>query len=173
MAGMDRERDSKEVSSTTSSMTMDALTRSLNARLLFAIFIVSTLISVTYGVPPGISLMQDAELEMPDKECLWNAKSEEVWKSELNKQCLSTQPSLNDALRRIMYGKEIEGSSETHWDWSPFATVIVMHAVSIQMWHVMQCTHSLSVFAVDWSLRNRLSCFSPRRLSLLWLGATP
>ena len=115
-------------------------------RLLYGIFILSNLITITYGTPPVVSIVQDGEVEMPDEEALWAAPTEDLWRQRPEFGKLVTLPSLRDAVARLMYDKEIEGWTETSWNWAPFAVTVVMHAVSIQLWYVMQCTHSFSVF---------------------------
>ena len=102
--------------------------------------------TITYGIPPVVSVVQDGEVEMPDEEALWAAPTEETWRQRPEARKLVTLPSLRDAVARLMYDKEPEDSAEASWNWAPFAVTVVMHAVSIQLWHVMQCTHSFSVF---------------------------
>lgn len=114
--------------------------------------------TITYGIPPVVSIVQDGEVEMPDEEVLWSAPTEEIWRQRPEARSLVTLPSLRDAVARLMYGKELENSAEASWNWSPFAVTVVMHAVSNQLWHVMQCTHSFSVFgAHEISLRSEFT----------------
>ena len=101
-------------------------------------------------------MVQDGEVELPDDEDLWSAPTEEQWRQRLSQRQRSTPPNLRDAVARLMYGKEIEDTSETLWHWSPFAATVVMHAVSVQLWHVMQCTQSFSVFAVQAQMQDSL-----------------
>jgi hypothetical protein len=124
--------------------------RETSKRLLYAIFVLSSMISITYGVPPGIHLMQDAELEMPDEDSLWNARTEEEWqKAYAARKRPCRRSSVNEALGRLMYGKDAEDITPDSWEWSPFATTIVMHAVAVHMWSIMQATQSFSIFSSD------------------------
>ena len=128
----------------------------LVGRLLYAIFVLNNLLTITYGVPPLVSMIQDGEVELPADEALWNAPTEEQWRQRLTTKQRSTPPNLRDSVARLMYGKEVEGAAESSWIWSPFAATVVMHAVSVQLWHVMQCTQSFSVFAVQAQMQDSL-----------------
>lgn len=108
--------------------------RETSKRLLYGMFILSSLISITYGMPPGLVLMQDAEIEMPDDESLWNAKTADEWQRAFDARKIFRKSSVNEALGRLMYGKDAEDCAPDTWEWSPFATLIVMHAVAIHMW---------------------------------------
>jgi len=117
--------------------------------VLFAIFILSSLQSMTYGCPPSIFICQEADVELPDDEKLWNATSVEEW-YQRTEAMGSTRPStFHDMVGRLMYGKEPLDSSEKCWDLSPFGATISMHAVNVRVWHLMQATESFSSFAVD------------------------
>ena len=117
-------------------------------RVLYAIFILSNLLNVTYGIPPVVSIIQDGEVEMPDEEILWNAPTEDEWHQRLQTKHFAVSPSLRDAVARLMYGKKLEGLAASCWNWSPFSVTVVMHAVSVQLWHIMQCTQSFDVLMV-------------------------
>ncbi len=125
-------------------------------RLLYAIFILNNLLTITYGVPPLVSIIQDGEVQLPDDESLWNAPTEEQWRQRLTVKQNNTPPSLKDAVTRLMYGKEFEEANDSSWNWSPFTATVVMHTVSVQLWHVMQCTQSFSVFAVQVQMQDSL-----------------
>lgn len=101
-------------------------------------------------------MTQDGEVELPDDESLWNAPTEEQWRQQFTTKQHTMRPNLRDAVARLMYGKETEGLTESSWHWSPFAATVVMHAVSVQIWHVMQCTQSFSVFAVQAHMQDTL-----------------
>lgn len=125
-------------------------------RLLYAIFVLSNLLTTTYGLPPALSIVQDGRIEMPCDENLWDAPTDEKWQQRSSTHAHSASLTYSDAIARLMYGKEVEGVAESSWNWSPFAAVVLMHGVSVQLWHIMQCTQSFSMFAVDQSVHSTL-----------------
>lgn len=56
---------------------------------------------------------------------------------------ISPQLSLRDAVSGLMYGIETTSIPPGSWTWSPLTTVLVMHAISIQLWHISQATELL------------------------------
>ena len=87
-------------------------------------------------------------MEMPCDEALWDAPTEEQWQQRSATRVRSVGLSLRDAVARLMYGKDVEGAPDSCWHWSPFAAVVAMHGVSVQLWHIMQCTQSFTIFSV-------------------------
>jgi hypothetical protein len=70
------------------------VSRESSKRLLCGMFIVSNLISTTYGIPPGFET-KDLEFEILDEETLWNARTAGEWhelkrSSMMQDQCGST-----------------------------------------------------------------------------------
>lgn len=118
-------------------------------RILYGIFVLSSLITVTFSFPPGIALAQDLDLELPDDERMWEAASEQQWRQLMGTHTSHSLPGINDALAHLVFGKVLDPSVDDQSRWSAFSTIIVMHAVNNHMWHLMQCTHSFTLFAVD------------------------
>lgn len=94
-------------------------------------------------------MVHDGEVEMPDEEALWSAATEEQWQQRMATRESHVPVNLRDAVSRLMYGKEPEVPMSSSWNWSPFAATVVMHAVSVQMWNMMQSTHSFSALSVE------------------------
>ena len=119
------------------------------ARLLYGIFIMSSLMTVTYGTAPAFSVTQDLDIEILDEECLWEASTSQQWETLKKSQPPRSNMTVRDAMTHLIYGKE-EPAAATHpTKWTAFATTMVFHAVNVNMWNVMQCTQSFTTFAVD------------------------
>ncbi|GAB7349160.1 hypothetical protein MBLNU459_g8099t1 [Dothideomycetes sp. NU459] len=130
--------------------------RETSKRLLYGIFVLSNLLTITYGIPPAVSVVQDGEVELPDDEALWTAPTEEQWQQRMATRESHVPVSLRDAVSRLMYGKEPDVPMSSSWNWSPFAATMVMHAVSVQMWNMMQSTHSFSALSVQANVHESL-----------------
>jgi len=99
---------------------------------------------MTYGIPPGYSIVSDGYIEMPCDQSLWDAPTEERWRDLTIWQPKSSPLSVRDAVSRVMYGNAIKSAPEECWSWSPFAVSVVINAVSIQVWHITQGSYFLS-----------------------------
>lgn len=118
--------------------------RELSKRLLYGIFIVSSLLTIAYNLSPCFSTTHDLDLEMPEEELLWTASNEEQWQEAMVSRTLVTRLKMNQALTQLIFGKEFDLGRETRWP--AFATTILMHAVNIHTWHV---THSVDLKIID------------------------
>jgi len=117
-------------------------------RLLCGMFIVSNLISVTYGVTPGFSHTQDLVFEMPDEEKLWDARSADQWQELRESRVSVRQRTIRDAMVNMIFGKQIDEDAHPYHV-SGFTTLIIMHAVNIHMWNVLQFTQVFSRCTFD------------------------
>jgi hypothetical protein len=115
-------------------------------RLLFGIFITSSLLTAAYNVSPGISTTEDLKVEMPEPETIWMAADEEHWKEAMALR-VNRPLDVNQALTALLFGKDFDPDLEHQW--SPFSATILMHAVNVHMWHVMQSTQSFMNFSID------------------------
>ena len=104
---------------------------------------------VTYDLTPSFSVTQDLDIETLDEECLWEASTGQQWKLLKNAQPPRSRTTVRDALTHLILGKEHSTVAAHPSKWTAFATTMVMHAVNVHMWNVMQCTQSFTAFAVD------------------------
>jgi len=102
---------------------------------------------MTYGIPPGYSIVADGYIEMPCDQSLWDASTAEQWHALATPKAKSSPLSLRDAVSRVMYGNCPKTVPEECWTWSPFAVSVVVNAVSIQLWHITQGSYFFSEFA--------------------------
>jgi hypothetical protein len=132
LADLGRKRGSEKVPCTIP-IVDDVLTA---IRLLCGIFILNSLVSVTFKTTPRLNIFPDAELEMPGEEILWTADTEDDWQNLMNVSPPISRMSLMDAVTQLALGQE------NHCDitkWSDFTITTVMHAVNIYLWHSKQC----------------------------------
>lgn len=105
--------------------------------------------TVTYDVAPAFSVTQDLDIEILDEECLWEASTSQQWEALKNSQLPRPTTTVRDAMTHLVYGKEGLTAATHPTKWTAFATTMVLHAVNVNMWNVMQCTQSFTAFAVD------------------------
>lgn len=120
-------------------------------RLLCGIFIMSSLLTVTYDINAFVSVTQDLNVEMPEPESTWQAKTSEDWERIYDVQSITNRPTVRDVMAYLIFenGDPPKGISINDGSiWGGFATTVVMHAVNINMWHVMQCTQSFTGFPI-------------------------
>ncbi|KAF4548089.1 Fungal specific transcription factor domain-containing protein 64 [Elsinoe fawcettii] len=109
-------------------------------RILYATFVLSNLLTITYGIPPALSILQDGEVDMPDDEALWNAPTRDQWRLRLVVRKPRPRFTMRDAVVQLMHG-ETAANGSLFTDWSPLIATIAMHAISVQMWNGIQCVH--------------------------------
>lgn len=112
-------------------------------RVLYAILRISNILNLTYGVPPITSVVQEYDIDMPDADELWHAPTEIDWTLAIQERPRDRLPSLRSAVSQLLYGEApptVYGLDQ----WSPYAVSIVMHAVSIHTWNLMQSTETLT-----------------------------
>lgn len=103
--------------------------------------------TVTYDLCPVFSVTQDLDIEILDEECLWEAGTREQWEALRRLQAPRSPTTVRNAMRHLIFGLEDTNSNPAKW--TAFATTMVLHAVNVHMWNVMQCTQSFTAFAVD------------------------
>jgi hypothetical protein len=106
-------------------------------RLLCGIFIISSLLTVTYDTAPFLSLTQDINFEIPEAEPRWEASNAQEWEAALDPRTY-TRATVREAVTSLIFG---DGYPVTN-NWSVFTTTVLMHAVNIHMWHTLQCSQS-------------------------------
>lgn len=115
-------------------------------RLLLAMFIISSLLTLTYNVPPCMSTNEDMKIEMPAEEHAWMAADEGVWKKAMAAK-VPPKVDLHLALTRVLFGKGFDADTESQWP--AFAITALMHGVNVHMWHITQSTQSFMNFSAD------------------------
>ncbi|KAJ5032721.1 uncharacterized protein L3040_009315 [Drepanopeziza brunnea f. sp. 'multigermtubi'] len=124
--------------------------RETSKRILYSMFIMSSLMTVIYDLCPVFGVTQDLDIEILDAECLWEAANKEQWESfRRSQRAQSPRFTIRDALAHLIHGKEQMAVDGQPVKWSGFATAMVFHAVNVHNWNVMQSTQSLTAFAVD------------------------
>ncbi|CAI7657074.1 unnamed protein product [Penicillium glandicola] len=122
--------------------------RESKKRVLYAILTISDILNITFRVPPIISLVQEYDVDLPDDDELWHASTELDWMLIVQARTRGPLPTVRSAVSQLLYG----GSPETGPvldPWSPFTVAVVMHAVSIHTWNLMQSTQTLTGFGLN------------------------
>ncbi|KPI35705.1 uncharacterized protein AB675_1235 [Cyphellophora attinorum] len=104
-------------------------------RLLLGTTFVNNLVTIAYGILPGFSIVHEGSIELPDSDALWNAGDENQWQHCVALVHESRPQNLKDAVAMLINGSKDEELVEVARTWSPFSTAMIMHAVSIQVWH--------------------------------------
>jgi Fungal specific transcription factor domain len=127
--------------------------RESSKRLLFGMFIISSLLTLTYNISPCLSTTEDLKIEMPAEESAWMAADENSWKKAMT---TAVPPSVDvyHALTRVLFGKDFNPDSEIQWP--AFAVTILMHAVHVHMWHVTQSTQSFINFSSNVKIEEQM-----------------
>lgn len=129
--------------------------RESSKRLLFGIYILSSLLTITYNVSPGLSTSCDLDLELPEEERLWTAPTYDSWKDALNLVSSVKRFSASRVLTQLMFGKSIETTTEVRI--GLYAAIVLVHAVNIQTWHISQSTNYFTTFLVDQELEAQVA----------------
>jgi hypothetical protein len=113
----------------------------------------SSMASLAYDVPPGFSITQDLDIEILDEEKLWEATNREDWTALQKQREYSPNVTVRNAFTHLTLGKEKRflHATTSSMRWTAFSTSMIMHAVNIYMWNLMQCSQSSSAFAVEQS----------------------
>ncbi|KAJ5382257.1 hypothetical protein N7517_000168 [Penicillium concentricum] len=122
--------------------------RESKKRVLHAILAISDILNITFRVSPIISLVQEYDVDLPDDDELWHASTELDWMLIVQARTRGPLPTLRSAVSQLLYG----GSPETGPvldQWSPCAVAVVMHAVSIHTWNLMQSAQTLTGFGLN------------------------
>ena len=108
----------------------------------------SSLMTVAYDMTPGFSVTQDIELEMPDEERLWEATSAQKWEELVKSRNSQSLITVRDAMTYLIFAQEHSTSRTDDMSWTAFATTVILHAVNVHMWNIMQFTQSFTIFAI-------------------------
>lgn len=127
-------------------------------RLLYGIFIMSSMASLAYDLPPMFSVTQDLDIELLDEEQLWEASDSHEWNDLRQERVQQSRITLRHAFTHLVLGKEnsLSAAITLPLRWTAFSTSIIMHAVNIYMWNLMQSTQSFGAFAVGDSTNSAL-----------------
>lgn len=124
----------------------DWISKESSKRLLFGMFVISSLLTLTYNISPCISTTEELKIEMPADEHVWMATDEDEWKRAM---ATEERPNMDvyTALTKVLFGKDFDLDSESQW--SAYAVTVLMHAVNVHMWHITQSTQSFISFSAD------------------------
>jgi hypothetical protein len=104
------------------------------------------LVTMTYGIPPGYSVVSDGYLEMPCDQSLWDAATEDDWQTAAERKGHFPSLSVKQAVWLVMNASS-DRIPEECWDWSPFAISAVINVISIHIWHITQGSYFLGDIA--------------------------
>lgn len=119
--------------------------------VLHAILITSDLLNTTFRIPPIISLFQEYDVDLPDDDELWHASTELDWMLSVQTRIKGPLPSVQSAVSQLLYGVSPEKEAVSY-QWSQCAMPVIMHAVSIHTWNLMQSAQIMT--EVGFSLQN-------------------
>jgi hypothetical protein len=123
-----------------------------------------------------MSIVPDAEIEMPDDERLWDASSEGQWTELMVLLGPIDRMTMRSALNQIISGKDEALDFTNRLSWSSFSATVIMHAMNIYVWHLVQSSQAISVLASDGDLKSSLLYQAESalaRCSELFLGRNP
>ncbi|KAL1601799.1 hypothetical protein SLS60_006714 [Paraconiothyrium brasiliense] len=112
--------------------------RESSKRLLFGMYVVSNLISTTFGVMPGFSHTDDLDFEDLDEERFWNATSAQEW-WYLRRSAADTSQARSTVrviLSRILLDKDLIAGSPP--EVSVLTMLLLMHAMNIHIEGIRQ-----------------------------------
>jgi hypothetical protein len=106
----------------------------------------SSMASLAYDIPPMFSITQDLDIELLDEEKSWEATNREDWTTLQEEGERGPKITVRNAFTHLVLGKEHCSSTATATPmrWTAFSTSMIMHAVNIYMWNLMQCSQSFS-----------------------------
>ncbi|CAK7210085.1 hypothetical protein SBRCBS47491_000651 [Sporothrix bragantina] len=113
-------------------------------RLLGGIYVASTVHLIIWDINPYVNTSQDLEIEVLHEESLWNAKTEAEWADQTANQPRQDYRTLKDGLASIMSDSEPDSPRIAACRLSPFTALLLMHAVVVHVWQLVQVAHTLS-----------------------------
>ncbi|OAL17720.1 hypothetical protein AYO22_11376 [Fonsecaea multimorphosa] len=116
-------------------------------RLLYGQIMFGNLVTMTYGIPPGYSLVSDGFIEMPCDQSLWDALTEEQWHAAATRKGQSSSLNVKEAVSMVMNGNSTKTVPQECWEWSPFAISVVINVISIHIWHITQGSYFFGEFS--------------------------
>lgn len=137
----------------------DWISRESSKRLLCGMFIVSNLISTTFGISPGFSATQDLDFEVLDEERLWNAGSAQEWKEFIEAHTSLSTRTVRDVMADTILREQQSRTSPSH-QISSLTMLLIMHAINIHIWNLVQLTdtspHSMFDMVANTAVHNTL-----------------
>jgi hypothetical protein len=113
-------------------------------RLLVGIYVASTIHIVIWDINPGFNTSRDLEIEVLHDEALWNAKTASEWAELRANQTHQDYRTLKDGLASIMSDSKPDSPRITACRLSPFTAHLLMHAVVVHVWQLVQVAQTLS-----------------------------
>lgn len=112
-------------------------------RVLYSMFIMSSLLTIIYDIAPCISTSQVLGLELSSDDALWEAPDERKWLA-LKSANISQLPRLK---LKDLFTPLISGQGNLQMDelkepsgLSNFSITTITHAVNVHVWNLRQCT---------------------------------
>jgi hypothetical protein len=112
--------------------------RESSKRLLFGMYVVSNLISTTFGVMPGFSHTDDLDFEDLDEERFWNATSAQEWQHLRQVAPATSRPhsTVRSILSRILLDKDHAAGAPP--EVSVLTMLLLMHGMNIHIESIRQ-----------------------------------
>ncbi|KAJ4291034.1 hypothetical protein N0V90_010231 [Kalmusia sp. IMI 367209] len=104
--------------------------RESSKRLLFGMYVVSNLISTTFGVMPAFSHTDDLDFEVLDEERFWNARTAQEWQHMRQMEICRERPSVRDILARMLLDKDY-AATKPSYEVSVLTMLLITHALNI------------------------------------------
>lgn len=99
--------------------------------VLHGIWIFFNLVEMTYGVPSPLSVNRDGSVRLPCAEMLWTAHTEALWRRAVRKSPPDPSQTIHQAVARLVGANSGSATPATYW--SPFAKLVLMHAITTQI----------------------------------------
>jgi hypothetical protein len=126
-------------------MTWDSFVRRESwKRLLGGIYVASTIHVIIWDANPAFNTSRDLELEVLYDESLWNAKTATEWSELRANQPEHEYRTLKAGLASIMSENKADSPRISACRLSPFTALLLMHAVVIHVWQLVQVAQTLS-----------------------------
>ncbi|KAJ5950825.1 uncharacterized protein N7479_009238 [Penicillium vulpinum] len=122
--------------------------RESKKRVLHAILMISDILYTAFRVPPVISIAQEYDVDLPDDDELWHAPTELDWMLITQARTRDPLPSVRSAVSQILHGGSPEIGLVSD-QLSPCAVAVIMHAISIHTWHLIQSAQTLTGFGLN------------------------
>lgn len=113
-------------------------------RMLGGIYVASTIAVIIWDANPGFNTSSDLEIEVLHDESLWNAKTAAEWSELRANQPQQEYQTLRDGLASIMSDDRADSPRITAFRLSPLTALLLMHAVVVHVWQVVQVAQALA-----------------------------
>lgn len=94
-----------------------------------------------YGLPPGLGITQDLEIEVLKEEKLWNASTAEEWRALRDSEISSPTKTIRDVMGDMLAGTTNDSTEYSPYYVSGFTALVITHAVNVYAWNLSQLTH--------------------------------